>query len=71
MDGGKKLGISTAVSTCMQLSHPRATPGVSEKRQRALRAEEFTTCIKHFHPNGFACAEGWDCDILVSLPVNT
>jgi len=51
----------------MHLSQPRATTGVSEKRRRASHTEEFTTCIKLFHPNGFACAGGWDSDISVGL----
>lgn len=50
-----------------------ATPGQhlesQRRRGRALHTEDFITCIKHCHPNSFACAEGWNCDIL--SPVNT
>lgn len=56
-----------------------ATPGQhlesQRRRGRALHTEDFITCIKHCHPNGSACAEGWDCDILMGCdilsPVNT
>lgn len=68
------LGKSALVSRCVQLSHPRAMSGASERSGRALHTEKMTTCTKGFHPNGFACAEGWNCDILVGfgiLSVNT
>lgn len=68
------LGKNTKVSTCPQLSHPRAMSGASERSGRALRTEKITTCTKGFHPNGFACTEGLNCDIAVGfwlLSVNT
>lgn len=47
-----------------------ATPGPhleSHRKWVVLHPEEFLTCTKHLDPNGFACTEDWDHDILVSL----